>query len=342
MTNQSNRINYTTVTIHVMAWLLIFLLPYIINTEYGHKEDADELAFTNLKFASNFYWIAIFYFNAFVLVPKLFNSGKYIFYALSLLLLFCALMLLHRVFFNVLVTGHKFIFLNSAYHNIIPVLFTVLTSTVYKITIDKTKADKAAAELQKETLKTELSFLRSQISPHFLFNVFNNIVAMTRLKSDLLEPTVVKLSSLLQYMVYETDAENVLLKSELEYLDSYIELQQQRFGKKLKLTIEKNIAEPWQSIAPMLLIPFVENAFKHGTSLPDPEIIIRINQHGEKFEFVVRNKFQHSDIQKDKNSGVGLANVKRRLELLYGPQHTLNIQQQDGWFTVLLTLKFRS
>ena len=125
---------------------------------------------------------------------------------------------------------------SAAGWNILPFLSIILVSTTYKTIYDRIKADAIAEEKQKENLKTELSFLRSQISPHFLFNVLNNIVALVRLKSDQLEPTILKLSSLMQYMLYDTDEEKVLLTDEAQYLQSYIDLQQQRFGSKVKIT----------------------------------------------------------------------------------------------------------
>jgi two-component system, LytTR family, sensor kinase len=171
----------------------------------------------------------------------------------------------------------------------------------------------------------------------------NNIAAMVRLKSDELEPTVHKLSSLMQYMLYETDEERVLLKSEIEYLQSYIDLQRQRFSEKLTLHVSLDVKEDWYTIEPMLLIPFVENAFKHGTGLlQNPEIEIELKAENGRLDFMVKNKFFETETTKDKTSGIGLANVKRRLELLYGGSHQLTINKSDGRFTVSLQITFKS
>jgi LytS/YehU family sensor histidine kinase len=201
--------------------------------------------------------------------------------------------------------------------------------------------DRIAKERQSENLKTELSFLRSQISPHFLFNVLNNIVALVRLKSDELEPTILKLSSLMQYMLYETDDEKVLLKSEADYLQSYIDLQKLRFGDRLKLNVNLGLKEDWHTIEPMLLISFVENAFKHGTGMiENPIIDISLQAVNNELAFIVKNKFIDDDQAKDQVSGIGLINVKRRLQLLYGKNHDLNIDSTDQWFIVTLKLAF--
>jgi sensor histidine kinase YesM len=123
----------------------------------------------------------------------------------------------------------------------------------------------------------------------------NNLVALVRMKSDELEPTVLKLSSLMQYMLYETDEERVLLKSEAEYLRNYIDLQEQRFGAELNLKVDFDIKEDWHTIEPMLLIPFVENAFKHGTGLTDdPEIEIQLTGNRKSSSFYCKKQIQRN------------------------------------------------
>lgn len=168
----------------------------------------------------------------------------------------------------------------------------------------------------------------------------NNIVALIRLKIDQLEPTVMKLSSLMQYMLYETDEEKVMLKTEAEYLQSYIDLQQQRFGSKVKLNISIEISDNGYTIEPMLMIPFVENAFKHGVVMIDkPQIDICLHTEGNLLHFTVCNNYIENNIEtKDKTSGIGLTNVIRRLNLLYSNQHELLISKKDGWFSVSLQI----
>lgn len=211
----------------------------------------------------------------------------------------------------------------------------------YRLITDKTKADSLDKDRENENLKTELSLLRSQASPHFMFNVLNNMVALARKKSDLLEPSLIKLSSLIRYTVYEADEETVQLDKEIEYLESYIDLQRQRFGNNVTFSI--SLREPQQSYAiePMLLIPFVENAIKHGTGfVEDAHIVVDLKVEHNTLFFFVKNKYSEVPEEvKDKTSGIGLANVQRRLNLLYNQSHTLQIERKDGWFTVLLKLK---
>ena len=164
---------------------------------------------------------------------------------------------------------------------------------------------------------------------------------MVRIRSSELEPTVIKLSSLMQYMLYETDEEKVVVKSEADYLQAYIDLQRQRYGNELRLELLLDVKEEWHTIEPMLLIPFVENAFKHGGMMQRPEIHVSLSVINNELRFGVKNKFEESDAVKDKTSGIGLANVQRRLELLYPGKHVLKIDKQPGWFIVnlLITLK---
>ena len=244
--------------------------------------------------------------------------------------------------FHILNISRRFSIYNSVKHNFIPFVFTVAVSAAYKTISDKTRTDLWISDLQSQNLKSELSFLRSQMSPHFLFNVMNNITAMIRLKSGDLEPTVMKLSSLMQYMLYETDEDKVVLKSEAEYLKAYIDLQQQRFGDELNLKVLFDIKEDWHSIEPMLLIPFVENAFKHGGQLQHPEIQISLSVGNNELYFTVMNKFEDNQSIKDKTSGIGLANVRRRLELLYPDKHRLNIENKNGYFTIQLKITLSS
>jgi two-component system LytT family sensor kinase len=219
-------------------------------------------------------------------------------------------------------------------------LFILACSIAYKTIRDKIIADNLAREKENEFLKTELSLLRSQVSPHFMFNVLNNMVALARKKSDHLEDSLIKLSQLMRYMLYETDEAKVSLEKESDYLQSYIDLQQQRFGKKVQVNVAMHPADKMYDIEPMLLIPFVENAFKHGTGLvQDPQIDINLSAEKETLTFTVSNKFDAASVEiKDKASGIGLANVQRRLQLLYPNKHTLHITKQDGTFIVNLQI----
>jgi LytS/YehU family sensor histidine kinase len=229
-------------------------------------------------------------------------------------------------------------------------LFFLAGSTAYRLIKDRIYNERITREKETENLKTELSFLRSQVSPHFMFNIMNNMVALARKKSDLLEPSLIKLSAQLRYMLYETQ-ERVSLQKEVEYLQSYIDLQKQRFGNNVSIKSCMEKIDKEYEIEPMLLIPFVENAFKHGaafvTKVPGSDLVlynvaeINIELTAEKNElrFIVKNRYNaNPDEPKDETSGIGLTNVKRRLDLLYRNRHSLHIEKKDGWFIASLQI----
>lgn len=329
--------------IHIIVWAILFALPYIFSLHNTKKNPTDNaiLFFTT---CTTVFWMGLFYLNAVILIPQFLYKKKYAAYLFIIIICYCALVCIFWLIFGMIVPGAPNHFLHGAGWNAFPFLFTMLVSTTYKTIYDRIQADTIAEEKQKENLKTELSFLRSQISPHFLFNVLNNIVSLVRLKSDQLESTVLKLSSLMQYMLYDTDEDKVLLSDEIQYLQSYIDLQQQRFGSKVKVTASLHADDESAMIEPMLLIPFVENAFKHGVGIIEkPEINITLDVKENVLNFSVQNKFNAANVtdSKDKASGIGLVNVERRLELLYGKDQHLNITKQHELYSVSLEIKLR-
>jgi two-component system LytT family sensor kinase len=219
-----------------------------------------------------------------------------------------------------------------------PYMMAWIFSTSVKFSMDYLLLERKRKESENENLKSELALLRSQISPHFMFNVLNSLTALARKKSDGLELIIIKLSHLMRYTIYHSAVPKVDLETELEYLQNYIDLQQLRFGQHIAINFVKHIDEPGFQIEPMLLISFVENAFKHGSGLvTNPIINISIACKDSMLKFDVRNKF-FPDMEKGATHGVGLKNVKRRLELLYEHHYDLKIMNEAPWFIVNLTL----
>jgi two-component system LytT family sensor kinase len=329
------------VLLHSLAWIAIFALPFLIRTSNNDSPKPPfEIGYLYFYIVTRPFWIGLFYLNAFYLFPKLVPQKKYTLYVGALFLSLFILSVIHSIWFNFFIKSAPYEISNFLMFNSILYLFILAASIAYRLIIDKIQSDKLLQERENENLKTELSFLRSQVSPHFMFNVLNNMVALARKKSEQLEPSLLKLSSLMRYMLYETDEQKVLLEKEVEYLQSYIDLQQQRFGKNVLIrTCFKEIDGNY-SIEPMLLIPFVENAFKHGTGLiENAEINIELKAKNDILYFTVRNKYNYqTGEQKDKTSGIGLSNVERRLNLLYAKNHSLLITKKDGWFTISLQL----
>jgi len=334
---------WVTVLLHIAAWLFLFSLPFLLrpsmNTAPANKDQ--NLGIVILRYIVNdLIYVGFFYFNAGLLIPKFIYRRKPRQYALVVTASFVFLLFLTWLLIFQIMDQRGFNLSGHILFNIFFFLFFLAGSTAYKLILDRARADRIAREKKTENLRTELSLLRSQASPHFMFNVLNNMVALARKKSDLLEPSLLKFSSLMRYMLYETDEEKVLLEKEIEYLHSYIDLQQQRFGKNVQVTADIDSADGNYEIEPMLLIPFVENAFKHGTGIiEDAMICVQLKAEKGIINFMVQNKFNPASTEtKDKTSGIGLPNVKRRLNLLYGTRHKLLITQKDNWFTVSLQL----
>ena len=330
--------------LHMAAWILLFSLPYLLRPSLNDSRPVkqnQEPVMAHLRYAiNNLIYIGLFYLNALLLIPQFIYKRKYKQYSAIALACFIFILFITWLTLFKLLGQPRFNLSTHILFNFFFFLFILTGSTAYRMIKDRTMADRFAREKENENLKTELSLLRSQASPHFMFNVLNNMVALARKKSDLLEPSLLKFSSLMRYMLYEADEDKVSLEKEIEYLQSYIDLQQQRFGKNVQINVSLEKVDENYEIEPMLLIPFVENAFKHGTGMiEEAQIMIQLKAEKNKLYFTVQNKYDPSSIEiKDKTSGIGLTNVKRRLNLLYGNKQHLHITQNDNWFTVTLQL----
>lgn len=223
-----------------------------------------------------------------------------------------------------------------------PFIISFIGSTLFELVNYVHRKEKEAVQLKNEHLDTEMKFLRSQINPHFLFNSINNIYTLTVLKSDAAPENLLKLSGMLRYMLYECNADKVALKKEIEYIKNYIDLMLLKDSKGLNVEtgIEKN--PPNLMIAPLLLIPFIENAFKHS-KIEDIEknwIKIKLKTVGKHLFFETANSIPEGHFAKDKAGGIGLKNVKRRLEIMYPGKHQLIIDtNEDKIFKVNLEIE---
>jgi hypothetical protein len=222
-------------------------------------------------------------------------------------------------------------------------ILAIAVSTSIKITGKWYSNEKERKEMENQKLLAELSFLKSQINPHFFFNTLNSIYSLAIQKSAKTPEAIVKLSELMRYIIYEADKNLVPLKKELEYIRNYVELQKLRLMSNVKVTY--NIEGIYNDIRiePLLFLPFIENAFKYGVdSTKDCEIKIKFVITSENLRFTVENPLvQQSKKQPSDSSGIGLANTKKRLALLYGENHSLKVIQTDETFLIELDLKIR-
>lgn len=341
---KSSLSKYQVIFLHIAFWAFMLALPFLVQPQnpepprniIRHIPATPKVSIMVLFSIFTLLNIPFFYLNSNLLVPKILKKKGIGWYLFSLVCTIAAVFffnaIVRTVFFharNIPRTGFTF-----------QLLFFLAISTSYRIVSDSLEDEKSKKEQENERLKSELSFLRSQISPHFIFNVLNSIVSLSRRKPERVEPVVVKLSDLMRYMLYESDDAMVSLEREAQYLKAYIELQQLRFGDDIAINFCINNLDTHQTIEPMLLIPFVENSFKHGVGMIiNPTIDIALTTEKNSLTFEVRNKvnkqFQES---KDQASGIGLNNVKRRLELLYPDNHQLIISDGDEYYTIKLVI----
>lgn len=197
-------------------------------------------------------------------------------------------------------------------------------------------------KLLQEKLEAELKFLRTQTNPHFLFNTLNNIYALARKKSDDTADVVMKLSKLLRFMLYESRKERIPLSTEIRMIEDYIELEKIRYNERLTIRFEKDIDDSGQLIAPLLLLPFIENAFKHGASETrfDSYIHIGVELKGGQLKFCIENSKEESG-DTTVTDNIGLSNVRRQLELMY-QEHSLQVDNQKDRFAVHLTINLNN
>jgi two-component system LytT family sensor kinase len=339
---QSPLSKYQILFLHFAFWAFVLALPFLLQISAPSPRPANMPPPTTKISLTSFFAIfaliniPFFYINSEILIPKILRKKGLLAYTISIILLIVAVFSLHAlvkvIFFptqGVPRTGYTF-----------QLLFFLAISSSYRLISDSLQDQQIIKERENERLKSELSFLRSQISPHFIFNVLNSIVSLSRRKPERVEPVVVKLSELMRYMLYESDDAKISIEREAEYLKAYIELQHLRFGDDITINFNSNHLDKSLSIEPMLLIPFVENAFKHGVGMIlNPTIDIDLRTESGRLFFEIKNKVNRQSQEiKDTASGIGLNNVKRRLELLYPDNHKLTIGDGTEFYTVHLVI----
>lgn len=343
---------YIPLLLHIFGWGLVmsmlFSQPKWMNVDPPSEFWLKQGALLSLL-------IGIFYLNSYVLVPRLLFKNHTIGYiasiAVGVFALYWAIQgieswlnlpeLWHKAFrgerpFN----PHRprrfdtFTFLYS--------LLAVGASTSLTVVQKWQKDAQIREQLEQEKVSSELSFLKAQINPHFFFNTLNNIYALTMIDVENAREALHRLSRMMRYVLYETKEGTVRLSQEIDFLQDYIQLMQLRLTDKVKVTFEKPQPINDVAIAPMLLLPFLENAFKHGVSATQrSEIFVGLSQQGQSLRVEVKNTlFSGKGKALDESNGIGLVNTRRRLDLLYPGRYELNITEHtpNNEYLVVLTL----
>jgi two-component sensor histidine kinase len=322
--------------LHAMVWIFLIVLFTAVGSAGFTATAGFYVEFLSLSLLN----VIIFYIHLYFIIPLTLDKRKFFFWLLACLIIavsFIAIKYCLRFYMNELsglkiaVAGeeHKF---SLSY----PILlgffitngFLIFLSTVYKFSVDWFFNEREKSELEKQSLTAELAFLKSQINPHFLFNSLNNIYSLAYQKSDATPDAILKLSEIMRYMLYESNDNRVSLEKEITYLKSFIELQKLRFRGNAYVVIEVEGNINNQFIVPLILISFVENAFKHGlaTDKENP-ININISVFEDKMLFTIKNKKNKAN--KDQTGGIGMVNVKRRLDLTYPQKYKLTVENRE-------------
>ena len=329
---------------HSLFWLCYFLFNVL---RWGSRYQDYQWAFyENLIEFPMHMWLA--YLNIYYLIPKLLPKkyGQYVsLIAIGILLAVGGRLMLESTFgINPNSSLPQWQYLIEL---IIGEVYVQGFITAFKFVLDWGKSQKKMRQLEKSNFETELDFLKSQVQPHFFFNTLNNLYSLTLDKSDLAPDTVLKLSELMSYVIYDGKQKKVHLHKEIGYIQNYLDLERLRFGDKLKTKLEVKGKINNQKVAPLLLLPFIENSFKHGTGDGINEIIINIgleinpndleftvqNRKYEKLKAPAPNPYDHIG-----HNGVGIENIKRRLNLIYGDRHHLDIRDDRDKYTVTLKI----
>ena len=330
------------ILVHVLVWGILLVVLCLVNVR---ERPADALLLIVGYGALN---IAIFYVHYFFINPVLvsennyWRAGAYIVAVLAVSVgIKYGIALYHQdVILKYRDTDNKEQVLTAMQYSVVSLItgmFFMFSSTAVYVISANVKNREHRKSLENEKLNAELAFLRSQINPHFLFNSLNSIYSLAYQKSDKAPEAILKLSEIMRYMLDESNEETVWLHEEINYLHNYIDLQKMRFQEKTYVDFQVDIDKTEHRIMPLLLISFLENAFKHGASTDASQPIrIRIKVNNGRLHFKVENA--KNQLNKDQAKGIGLNNLQRRLQLGYPDRHTLHIVESENYYSSELFL----
>jgi len=338
-----------------IIWHIIFWVIYtsFFALVYGSFEEDYSRQF-QIVWIDAIIQIPAVYIVLYFLMPKLLFKGKFgqfFIFLLGIILIFSVF-----IWFTYVGVQHPLFWADDNYQpalinfgkifkntsKIYPVVALAIVAKWFKFWYKQQKNNQALAE---EKLQAELKFLKAQVHPHFLFNTLNNLYALTLKQSKEAPEVVLKLSDLLSYMLYDCTADTVALDKEVRLVEDYIALEKIRYGDRLNVSFNLFGEINGRAIAPLMILPFIENAFKHGVSeeLDESWISIDLTLKPENLTLKVENSKSIQEETEDRfeyKQGIGLTNVKRRLEILYAEQYQLDIHESSESFLVVLKLNF--
>ena len=320
-----------TKTVHLAVWIgfsLINVGPLLF------KHDADVIA---ILIKTLFVSAAIFYINVLWLLPK------YLFHNKLLQYLTLAILASVSIIFIVCEIDNWLFgipLIDSVFEWILPVLGMLFVSTTLGYLDADKKARKREIDLTHQNIEFEMKFLKSQINPHFLFNALNNIYALSVIKSDMTPEMILKLSDMLRFTLYDSESQKVKLGREIDYIINFIEFQKLKMDSEPNIKLDTSNCNKELLIEPMLMIPFIENSFKHGNidNTKKGWLQVEIKTLGPILIFKVKNSLPAIAINKDVVGGIGVENVRKRLDILYPERYELNIETTENAFSIFMKI----
>ena len=344
------------IIIHIAAWACFLVLPFALYPRPTNVSFFSEKYFSPFFILNTSLLIGFYYLNTYLLIPRVLERKKFLPYSLlilGLLIFFgCFPRMYHAVFGFQPPPGpglrppqpgrpHNFQQPLLMPGNIAVFLLILVFSTASKVISQWLRSEQKTREIASEKVQAELSFLKAQINPHFLFNTLNNIYALASTQSEHTAPAVMKLSNIMRYVLTDARHDMVPLEKEIQFTTNYIELQKMRLTGKTSIDFTVKGDPTGIQVAPLLLLPFVENAFKYGISTREWSpitILLEINKDSLYFS-VSNHKHINTSLKVTDNTGIGINNTRRRLDLLYDNQYSLDIGDTAAEFTVQLKIR---
>jgi sensor histidine kinase YesM len=321
----------STKTVHLAVWIS-FSLINIGPLLFKHEADVITIILKTLSVSA-----AVFYINVLWLLPKFLFQNKLLHYlgytllaATSIISIVC---LIDNTLFDIPLA-------DSIVEWILPVLGMLFVSTTLGYLDADKKARKREIDLTHQNIEFEMKFLKSQINPHFLFNALNNIYALSVIKSDRTPDMILKLSDMLRFTLYDSESQKVKVSREIDYIINFIEFQKLKMDSEPNIKLDTSNCNNELLIEPMLMIPFIENSFKHGNieNTKKGWLQVEIKTLGPILIFKVKNSLPAITINKDVVGGIGVENVRKRLDILYPNRYELNIETTENAFSIFMKI----
>lgn len=346
------------IILHILIWTILIIVPLYLANRYG----SDRRFFRFFFYKDLLIYGILFYINYLIIVPRLFFKGKRLLYFITIVIFLAC-------FYFISYLPHEYLAIRpegerviepppESEHNVPRPNFKLMHAYSYTITTvviiflslglgslnRQAQIERRQKELERDRLNSELALLKNQISPHLFFNTLNNIYSLIEINTENAKEAILKLSRLMRYLLYESEQSETQLGNEIEFMNHYIDLMKLRLTDKVNLNVTFPGTHERLTVPPLLFIPFIENAFKHGISSREKsEIDISLKVHQNILTFQCKNSIAGMDNGSGdlSDSGIGLENAIKRLRLLFPENHELKISKTDDFFDVFLEIRFK-